>query len=186
MHTQKPSSQSNLAIGNERMAYARYREPLIGGANKAYREALVPDYAVGGDITLEEEHVARVVDIAVRGRPVAAVAAHTAGRSPIAGACGRQEDRSGILQGQPLRVSDYIAAETSSIIVGAAQTISACAPVVGQQDYAVHACHLGLGITDARGSVPIEQDITPFAIGQGAPLACRIAAVADGVIPSPI
>ena len=72
--------------------------------NKTHRiPAVAVVVAAQGDRNRVEVHTVRLATIAVRGRPVVAVAAHIADRSPDAEARSRQEDRTGLLQGVPLR-----------------------------------------------------------------------------------
>lgn len=66
---------------------------VLGRANQANGLTVVTVVGVVSvEVAVVEVHVVRVVAIVVRGRPVAAAAAHIVDRSPIAVACSRQED----------------------------------------------------------------------------------------------
>ena len=54
-----------------------------------------------------------------------------------------------LLQGVPLRGRYGVAAKVDTAVVGVAQAVIAAAPVVGQQNHAIHVVHLGLGKSDA-------------------------------------
>lgn len=71
--------------------------------NKTHRIPAVAGVVAAQGAQRVEVHAVRLVAIAVRGRPVVAVAAHIVDPSPIAEARSRQEDRTGLLQGVPLR-----------------------------------------------------------------------------------
>ena len=92
---------------------------LIRGANQAHRVtevSVVP--AAGVEVAVVEEHAVRAVAIAARGRPVAAVAAHTTDRSPLAVARGCQEDRAMRLKGIcPSGGTNHIATEARATAV---------------------------------------------------------------------
>ena len=57
-------------------------------------------------------------------------------------------------------------------------------PVVGNEDKAIHAIHLCLGISDFTAST--IDDVFPFVIGQSSPHTSLITAVADGIINAPV
>ena len=50
----------------------------------------------------------------------------------------------------PSSRTNYITAETSNAAVCAVQGIITAAPIVGQQNHAIHVVHHCLGIADAR------------------------------------
>ena len=123
---------------------------ILGRGNEAHTLTVVTIVVVERvEARVAEVHADRAVAIAARGRPVAAVAAHTVDRSSVAVARSRQEDRTSLLQSVPLCRRDSITAVAGTTAVGVTQAVSVAAPVVGQQDYAIHIIHLGLGIADA-------------------------------------
>ena len=70
------------------------------------------------EVQIVEVHVIRAEDIVIRGRPVVAVAAHIADRSPPAVACGRQEDCTMRLKGIcPSGRTNHIATEAREYVV---------------------------------------------------------------------
>ena len=79
-----------------------------------------------------------------------------------------------------------VTTETRAALVGAIQGVVIAAPIVRQQDYAVHVVHLRLGIAYARTGAARVEDIVPFTLRQGAPLVGRVAAVAYRVVIAPI
>lgn len=82
----------------------RQQKSILSNTHETHRE---PDDAtevvVQADVRTVEEHADRAAAKDVRGRPVAAVAAHKVDRSPVAVARSRQEDRTSLLQSAPLR-----------------------------------------------------------------------------------
>ena len=160
------------------------KKQLLSGANRAHG---VPVAAVGVVVRVEvravEVHFPCVVAIVVRGRPVAAVAAHAVDRSPDAEASGRQEDRTVSLQTTcPTRCAYHVAAEVGIFGIGAAQAVIARAPIIRQQNHAVHAIHSCLGIADAAIRASRVEYIDPFLMRQCAPLVRRVATVAYRVV----
>ena len=123
---------------------------ILGRGNEAHTLTVVSE-VVNASVEARnvEVHDARAGAIIVRGRPVVAVAAHIVDRSPVAVARSRLEDRTSLLQSASLRSGNRVAAVAGTTAVGVAQAVGVAAPVVGQQDYAIHIIHLGLGIADA-------------------------------------
>ena len=156
---------------------------ILGRANEAHTLA-VATVVVADRVEARavEVHVARAVAIAVRGRPVAAVAAHTADRSPIAVAGGRQEDRTICFHLRPL--VSRVAVRPTAIASGEAQARWK-RPAVGQQYHAAHAIHLAVPVFRG-GIISILEHVHPFVLRQCAPLACLVAAVVYRVVHAPV
>ena len=66
---------------------------VLGETHQAYRLAVVAVVVLRIEVAAVEVHAVRVVAIVVRTRPVVAVGTDIVDRSPVAVACGRQEDR---------------------------------------------------------------------------------------------
>ena len=64
----------------------------LASAHQTHGEPIVAVVVVRVEVAVVEVHVVRVVAIVVRSRPVVAVGTDVVDRSPIAVACGRQED----------------------------------------------------------------------------------------------
>ena len=160
------------------------KKQLLSGANRAHGEpADAVVVAVRAEVRVAEAHVPCVAATVVRSRPVEAIAAHEADRSPVAAASGRQEDRTVRLQTvRPTRCAYHVAAEAGTAAVGAAQAVIARVPAVGQQNHAVHTVHLCLGIADAAACAARVEDVSPFLMRQRTPLVCRVATIAYRVV----
>ena len=138
---------------------------------------------VSVEVRTAEVHAVRVAAIVVRGRPVVAVAADKVDRSPIAVACGRQEDRTVRLQTVcPTRCTYHVAAIIRIAIICATQAVVTRAPVIGQQNHAIHVIHLRLCVADAAARTSRVENVSPFLTRQRPPLVGHVAAVAYHVV----
>ena len=143
----------------------------------------------GLDLLAVEADGAGVVVVAVGGGPVVAVDAEVADHGAFALAGGGQEDGAGGLHLGPLvegvGVGAAVVVGLAAIEAGLEGEAGGEDEVVGQDDHAVDGAdgggaELGIGVGAAA------EQVLPLGGGEGAPEVGLVAAVGDGVVPSPV